>query len=199
MATNIKITDNRYGDSFRTGVNGLLYDIPVNREVLVEDALADHIRGLGVAFEQPRPASKGASGSEEGSGDQLAPIGRAFGGASYVEAPAMRPQSLDNNGGGQPGDVTGSAVPADDEDELTPYAEPSPNVIEENAEVSDVRVKGERRAHQQASVAEIAGEGEGGTTPAEGETEPPITRSAPKEAAKQERVAPKDDRKDERK
>jgi hypothetical protein len=195
MATNIKITDNRYGESFRTGVNGLLYDIPVNQEVLVEDALAEHIRGLGVAFDQPRPASKGASGSEEGSGDQLAPLGRSFGGASLVEAPAMRPQSLDNSGGTQPGDVTGSAVP-EDEDVMTPYAEPSPNVIEENSEVSDIRVAGERRAHQQASVAEIAGEGEGGTTPAI-PPDPPVAdpASRSKEAAKQERVAPKDERK----
>jgi len=196
MATNIKITDNRYGESFRTGVNGLLYDIPVNQEVLVEDALAEHIRGLGVAFDQPRPASKGASGSEEGSGDQLAPLGRSFGGASLVEAPAMKTKSLDNSGGTQPGDVTGAVVAeGEDEPELTPLAEPSLNSIEESAEVSDIRVAGERRAHQQASVAEIAGEGEGGTTPAI-PPDPPVTRSAskPQEAAKQERVAPKDDK-----
>jgi len=193
MATNIKITDNRYGDSFRTGVNGLLYDIPVNREVLVEDALADHIRGLGVAFEEPRPASKGDSGSEEGSGDQLSPLGRSFGGASLVEAPAMRTQTLDNNGGTQPGDVTGAVVAEGEDPELTPLAEPSLNTIEESAEISDIRVAGERRAHQQASVAEIAGEGEGGTTPAIPPEEVPVARGGqPKEAAKQERVAPKD-------
>lgn len=201
MAKNIRITDNRYGDSFRTGINGLLYDIPLNQDVLVEDALADHIRGLGVAFEEPRSRdAKGASGSEEGSKDQLAPIGRSFGGASLVEAPAMRSQSLDNSGGTQPGDVTGSAT-AEDEDVLDPReGEPVVNPIEVAAEVSDVRVAGERRAHQQASVAEIAGEGEGGTTPADG-GEPPVALAASRkssEAAKQERVAPKSDKSEER-
>ena len=107
MATNIKITDTRYGESFRTGINGILYDIPVNTEVKVEDALAEHIRGLGVAFEEPRErSSKGASGSEEGSGDVLAPVSLGFGGSSTVEAPAMRPKSVGSGSGTQPGDVT---------------------------------------------------------------------------------------------
>jgi hypothetical protein len=187
MSKLIKITDNRYGESLRTGINGLLYDIPVNSEVKVEDALAEHLRGLGVAFDEPRASSKGASGSEEGSGDQLAPIALGFGGGAGVEAPAMRPKSLNNSGGTQPGDVTGSAASEGDEREGREAPVPQ-DVIEANAAVSDIRVKGERRSLQFASVAEIAGEGEQGTTPAGGGAG---AATASSEAAGQERAAKK--------
>jgi hypothetical protein len=210
MATNIKITDNRYGDSFRTGVNGLMYDIPLNTEVLVEDALADHIRGLGVAFEEPRArGAKGEEGGAEAKGevgdaakDVLRPVATGYGGGSAVEAPAMKPKSLNSGSGSQPGDVTGSAAPADDEGESREVAAPLEDIIAVNSAVSDVRVKGERRTHQQGSVAEIAGEGEGGTTPAEGAVGMTASSSktgqlrdepASKDAARQERVAPKND------
>jgi hypothetical protein len=158
----IKITDTRYGESFRTGINGILYDVPVETEVNVEDALADHIRGLGVAFDEPRPG-KGASGSEEGSVDVLAPVSLGFGGTSTVEAPAMKPKSLGSGFGTQPGDVTGSPPSDDEEEPATKDAAQQQDVIEAHAVVSDTRVKAERRSDRLASVAEIAGEGESGS------------------------------------
>jgi hypothetical protein len=167
MSKLIKITDNRYGESLRTGINGLLYDIPVNTEVKVEDALAEHLRGLGVAFDEPRASSKGASGSEEGSGDQLAPIALGFGGSSTVEAPAMRPKSVGQSGT-QPGAVTSAGGGEEDEEAEGRTGAGQQDVIEAQSAVSDVRVKGERRSDQFASVAEIAGEGESGEPPASG-------------------------------
>ena len=191
----IKITDDRYGESFRTGVNGLLYDIPLNTPVNVEDVLADHIKGLGVACEDAE-APEGARGSKEGSGDVLAPIavGMASGGGA-VEQPAMRTKSLNSGSGSQPGDVTGSAASGDEEEAEAKEA-PSQNQIEERSAVSDVRVQGERRSGRDASVAEIAGEGEQGTTPAGGGVGTTSRRETaqPKEAAAQERVAQRNER-----
>lgn len=98
----IKVTDNRHGNSFRTGINGRIYDIPLNQEFEVEDGLVDHLKGLGVAFEEV--SSKGASSSKEGSGEVLAPTSALAAGG--VRAPAMDAKSVGQRPlmGDQPGD-----------------------------------------------------------------------------------------------
>jgi hypothetical protein len=153
----IKVTDTSQGRSFRTGVNGRFYDLPVGVEQNVDDALLDHLEGLGVAFETIEGPSKRASSSKEGSEDGLAPIG-----PHDVLAPAMVPRVLGEresfkNGsipGDQPGDLTAGGVK---------FSGGAGTSIVEDAEVSDIRVAAERSAPEDASVARIAGEGEGGT------------------------------------
>jgi hypothetical protein len=149
----IKITDDRQGRSFRTGVNGRFYDLGINREIEVDDGMIDHLKGLGVSFEEIE-GSKGASASKEGSGEGLAPIG-----PHDVRAPALDPRSLDERplAGDQPGDVTASGGVR-----FTATGNEGPT-IEDDARISDIRVAAERRAPKDASVAEVAGEGESGT------------------------------------
>lgn len=63
-AKNIKITDDRYGGVFNTGLNGRIEKIPHNTEIEAGKDLRDHLDELGVAFEVVSGA-----GSEEGSGE----------------------------------------------------------------------------------------------------------------------------------
>lgn len=149
----IKITDDRQGATFRTGINGKLFDLPTNQELNVDEALVEHLEGIGARFEEVEDAKR-ASSSKEGSVDELArPIG-----PHDVIAAGTKPKSLDNSAsnGDQPGDVTAGGVQMD-----SGYSQG--NSIKEDAEVSDTRVAAERRAPKDASVAELAGEGEQGT------------------------------------
>lgn len=148
----IKVTDDRQGRSFRTGVNGRFYDFQLNQEVEVDDAMVDHLKGLGVAFEEVS-ASKRASSSEEGSEEGLAPTGPHDVRAPATDAKAVGDRQL---AGDQPGDVTESGGVS------YGVAGPGPS-IEEDAKISDIRVAAERRAPKDASVAELAGEGESDT------------------------------------
>lgn len=156
----IKITDDRQGATFRTGVNGRLFDLPINTEIPVSDAMCDHLKGIGVRFEEVD--AKRASSSKEGSGEGLA---RAIGPHDVISAGNAIKSLNDGNrlsgapAGDQPGDVTseGAAV------RFTDGERPHGDMIEEDAKVSDIRVAAERQADKDAPVAEKAGEGEGGT------------------------------------
>ncbi len=147
----IKITDDRQGRTFRTGINGMQYDIPVGSEQEVDDGLIDHLKGLGVAFDEIE-TSRRASSSKEGSEGELAPVG-----PHDVRAPAMDAKSLGDRplAGDQPGDVTASGgVGFGLEGKLS---------IEDRAKISDTRVAAERSTKADVSAAELAGEGELGT------------------------------------
>lgn len=153
----IKITDSRHTRTFRTGINGRYFEIPVNREIEVEDGMVDHLEGLGVAFDEV--SSKGASGSKEGSVEKLAPMGV---GNNSVIAPANDPRTVDEAAAGRvlPGDQPGDAIAAGDGGMTAEAAE---NIIAEDARISDIRVAAERQTKKDAPAAEKAGEGEGGT------------------------------------
>jgi hypothetical protein len=155
----IKVTDSRQGRTFRTGINGRFYDIPLNTELEVEDEMVEHLEGLGVAFDEVEGKSKGSSASKEGSVDVLAPVAL---GPNDVVAPATAPRSLNEAGrlspaGDQPGDVTAAGGLRNSTGKGS-----SPSIAED-AEVSDIRVAAERQTKADAPVAEKAGEGEGGT------------------------------------
>lgn len=156
----IKITDDRQGRTFRTGVNGRLFDLPLNQELAVSDAMVEHLRGIGVRFDEVE--TKRAGSSKEGSGEGLA---RAIG-PHDVEFPGTVAKGADDRAlaGDQPGDVTtlgaGVSVVNPDEDIVGDH-------IKDDAEVSDIRVAAERVAPRDAPVAELAGEGEGGTKEAD--------------------------------
>ncbi len=183
----IKITDTRQGATFRTGVNGRLFDLPLNTEVNVSDAMADHLRGIGCRFDEVD--AKRASSSKEGSGEGLA---RAIG-PHDVRFPGTEAKSASNEvrpsgapAGDQPGDVTtnGATVSI-----VNPDEEIHGDHIEEDAEVSNIRVAAERTAPKDASVAERAGEGEGGTDKADPQDVKPThkdtaTRSGGRQKAK---------------
>lgn len=178
MAT-IKITDDRQGRSFRTGVNGKFFDLPVNQETQVDDLLLDHLRTLGVAFDEV--ASERGAGSKEGSVD-LAPIG-----PHDVSFPGTATKSLNTSptSGDQPGDVVEGGVA---------FGGTIGQTIEDAARISDIRVAAERRSATDGSVsvAELAGEGELGTKatePAQGiepshvDEEPAEKKAAPRRKA----------------
>lgn len=153
MATKtIKITDDRQGNTFRTGVNGRLFDLPIKQEIKVDAALCEHLEGIGVRFDEVD--GKGAGSAKEGSGDGLAPIG-----PHDVRAPGTDAKSLNDRplAGDQPGDVTASGGVAYTPDGTWPGSN-----ITDDAAVSDIRVAAERGAKDDASVAELAGEGEQG-------------------------------------
>ncbi len=150
MAT-IKITDESQGRTFRTGVNGKMFDLPVGEEVNVDDALVDHLEGLGVSFDECEGSSKGARASKEGSEDELAPTG-----PHDVRFPGTRVKSVDNSGGDQPGDVTAGGVGMGG-------GGSHGSSIKEDAEISDIRVAAERMTTERDAVAKRMGEGEQGT------------------------------------
>lgn len=151
----IKVTDSRHTRTFRTGVNGRFFEIPLNQEIEVEDAVVEHLKGLDVAFEEV--SSKGASGSKEGSVEKLAPMNVTNSG---VIAPANEPRRVGESGRLLPGDQPGDAIAAG---QVGEGGEPIDNIVEEDAKVSDIRVAAERQTKIDAPVAEKAGEGEGGT------------------------------------
>lgn len=159
MAT-IKITDDRQGATYRTGVNGRLFDLPLNQELNVDDALVDHLKGIGARFDEVD--AKRAGSSKEGSGDDLV---RAIGPHDVVHAGTVAKGLNDRPllAGDQPGDVTESGGVAYSSGLATG------GNIRDDAEISDIRVAAERKAPQRAPAAEIAGEGEGGTPTAEGQ------------------------------
>jgi hypothetical protein len=172
----IKVTDSRQGRTFRTGINGRFYDIPLNTDIEVEDEMVEHLKGLGVAFDEV--STKGSSASKEGSVDVLAPAAL---GPNDVIAPADAPRSQDDPSrlspqGDQPGDVTAAGGLR------TSTGQGSSPSIAEDAKVSDIRVAAERQTKADAPVAEKAGEGEGGTDAAS------VPKPAPQKAAK---TAPK--------
>lgn len=178
----IKVTDSRQGRSFRTGINGRFYDIPLNQELEVEDEMVEHLKGLGVAFDEIEGKSKGASASKEGSVDVLAPAAL---GAADVLAPADAPRSQNepwrlSPQGDQPGDVT----PAGGQKVSTGQGHSVS--IADDAKISDIRVAAERSADKEASVAELAGEGEGGTPKAEVPSPAPHKETAEEKAAKKD-------------
>lgn len=146
----IKITDDRQGRSFRTGVNGRFYDFPLNTEQNVDDEMLQHLKDLGVAFDEV--SSKGAA-SKEGS-DGAAPIGDHDVLMSGTVAKSLGERPLM---GDQPGDLTSSGGVRF----ASTGAGPS---IADDAAVSDIRVASERATPPDAAIADIAGEGEGGTT-----------------------------------
>lgn len=156
MAT-IKVNDGRQGGSFRTGINGRMYDLPVGKEQEVDDLLVDHLRGLGVDFEEVEQ-SKGARSSKEGSEEGLAPIG-----PHDVRMAGTETKSLDDRpqAGDQPGDVTESGGVG--------FQSIGGQSIEDATRISDIRVAAERVTTKDDSVALRAGEGELGTEA----TEPP--------------------------
>jgi hypothetical protein len=153
MATKtIKVTDDRQGATFRTGVNGRFFDLPLNQEIAVDPSLVDHLTSIGCRFEEVD--AKRASSSKEGSGDGLAPTG-----PHDVRAPGTDAKSLNDRplAGDQPGDVTEGGV------QYGSTGAGFGGSIEEDAKVSDIRVAAERKAADDAPVAEKAGEGEQGT------------------------------------
>jgi hypothetical protein len=156
----IKITDDRQGATFRTGINGRLFDLPINQELNVSDAMVEHLRGTGVRFD--KVDAKRASSSKEGSVEGLArPIGPhdvEFPGTAAKGADAG-PRPSGAEAGDQPGDVTTAGAEVQHTDGERPHGD----MIEEDAKVSDIRVAAERTAAKDAPVAEKAGEGEGGT------------------------------------
>lgn len=157
----IKITDNRQGATFRTGINGRMFDLPINQEITVSDAMVDHLRTNGVRFDETD--TQRANASKEGSVDALArPIGPHDVIASGTAVKSLNDRPL---AGDQPGDVTGGGTSADVR--FNDKAELHGDMIEEDAEASDIRVAAERTAPKDASVAEKAGEGEGGTPKAQ--------------------------------
>lgn len=174
----IKVTDDRQGRSFRTGINGRFYDIPINQEIEVEDEMVDHLKGLGVSLDEV--SSKGSSASKEGSVDVLAPAGL---GANDVRAPGTDTRSLNEPGrllpGDQPGDVTASGGVRNSTGQGHSVS------IADDARVSDIRVSAERTADKDAPVAERAGEGEGGTKKA------PVPKAAPHKETAEEKAAKK--------
>lgn len=182
MATKtIKITDDRQGGTYRTGVNGRIFDLPLNTELTVDEALADHLKGIGCRFDEVE--AKRASSSKEGSGEELVrPIGPhdVIAAGTVVKSLGDRPLA-----GDQPGDVTEGGVrfPAG-------AADTHGSAILEDAEASNLRVAAERSAPKDASVAEKAGEGEGGTPKAEAQAVEPSH-----EETKEERKAAKATRK----
>lgn len=174
----IKVTDSRQGRSFRTGINGRFYDIPLNQELEVEDEMVEHLKGLGVAFDEVEGSSKGSSASKEGSMDVLAPAGL---GSADVRTPATDPRSQSDARlspqGDQPGDVTpgGSLRNSTGQGHSVSIAD--------DAKISDIRVAAERSADKEASIAEIAGEGEGGTPEAKVPAPAPHKETAEEKAA----------------
>lgn len=177
----IKLTDSRQGRSFRTGINGRFYDIPLNQELEVEDEMVEHLKGLGVAFDEVEGSSKGSSASKEGSVDVLAPAGL---GAADVRTPATDPRSQADPTrlspqGDQPGDVTAGSAPRNSTGQGHSVS------IADDAKISDIRVAAERQAPKDASKAEVAGEGEGGTPKAE------VAKAAPHKETAEEKAAAK--------
>ena len=141
----IKINKDRHGPTLRGGINGRMFAIPTGVDYEAEEALVEHLRNSGVSFEEV--ASEGGK-SKEGSGD-LPP---------EDTKPHMLPQSLDDTGGDQPGDVTTGSGAGGGKEATATFAE--------DAEISDVRVAAERRTpidSSRVSPAELAGEGEQGT------------------------------------
>lgn len=181
----IKVTDERHGRTLRTGVNGRIFEIPVGSEQEVDDGLVDHLRGLGVRFEEVEDNSRGA-GSAQGS-----EAGPALASPHDVRAPAMDAKSLDNSryNGDQPGDVTSSGGVAG--------ASGQRQSIEDAARISDIRVAAERRSADDAPAAELAGEGEQGLPEADPQPVEPShqetdeEKEARKQAEKDEKKAKK--------
>ena len=149
----IKVTDDRFGATFRTGVNGKMFDLPLNQELTVDDAFVAHLEGIGARFDEVD--AKRASSSKEGSVDDLVrPVGPhdVISAGTAVKSLGDRPLA-----GDQPGDVTAGGVRYDGDTSAKGSS------LLEDAKASDKRVAAERRAPKDASVAELAGEGEGGT------------------------------------
>src|SRR5687767_15937701 len=125
MATKrIKITDDRQGATFRTGINGRMWDFPLNQEIAAEEVLIDHLRTIGCRFEE---VDSRASSSKEGSGGGLAPLG-----PHDVRAPGTDAKSLGDRplAGDQPGDVTESGG--------VRFAEGAGPSVEDDARISDI-------------------------------------------------------------
>lgn len=141
----IKIDKGIHGNRIPVGINGRITYITAGEDTPVEDEVFEHLSNSGVSFTE---VSDGA-GSAGGVRSEPAP---------EDTPPAMLPRTLDNSGGDQPGDVTGSLRPAPERNE--PKGD---NSIAAAAEVSDIRVRAERAAKADASTAEKAGEGEAGT------------------------------------
>lgn len=137
----IKIDRDRHGPTLRGGVNGRIFEIPTDSNYEATELLVEHLRNSGVSFE-----TVDGAGSKEGSGDP----------APNPAKPHMAAKSLDNSGGDQPGDVTDGPAGA-------PRPAADLSLVEEDARISDIRVAAERRTKDDASPAELAGEGEGGT------------------------------------
>lgn len=155
----IKITDDRQGATFRTGINGRIFDLPINTEVKVSDSMADHLRTVGCRFDEVD--AKRASSSKEGSGEGLVRVI----GPHDVQFPGTAAKSVDDGigNGDQPGDVTSAGATVQYADTDLSHGD----FIEDDAKVSNLRVAAERTADKDASVAEKMGEGEGGTDKAD--------------------------------
>lgn len=175
MATKtIKITDDRQGATFRTGINGKLFDLPLNTPLEVDEAMCDHLDAIGCRFDEVE--AKRAGSSKEGSGDDLVrPIGPhdVIAAGTAVKSLNQRPLM-----GDQPGDVTAGGVRYD-------TGKPHGGSITDDAEVSDIRVAAERRAPKDASVAEKAGEGEQG----EPKSDPQPVKPSHKQTAEEKKAA----------
>lgn len=61
----IKIKDDRHGRFFRTGVNGRVFMLPVDKDIEVDDSLLDHLKGMDVDLEEA--STRAGSSSKEGS------------------------------------------------------------------------------------------------------------------------------------
>lgn len=174
----IKITDDRQGQTYRTGINGKLFDLPLNTELTVDDEMVAHLEGVGVRFDEVD--TKRASSSKEGSVDDLVrPVGPhdVISAGTAVKSLGDRPLA-----GDQPGDVTAGGVS---------YGGTGPahgSSVLEDAKAADARVAAERSAKKDASVAELAGEGEGGTPKAKAQATAPshVETAEEKAAAKAE-------------
>jgi hypothetical protein len=166
----IKITDDRQGRTFRTGVNGKLFDLAINQEINVTDEMVDHLRGIGVRFDEVD--TKRANSSEEGSGEGLV---RAIG-PHDVSFPGTAAKSADDRimAGDQPGDVTTAGATVAFSDAQAPEGDN----IKDHAEAANKRVAAERVAPKDAPVAELAGEGEGGTKKADAQPVEPTHKEA---------------------
>jgi hypothetical protein len=175
MATKtIKITDDRYGATYRTGVNGKIFDLPLNTELNVDEAFVAHLTDVGARFDEVD--AKRASSSKEGSVDDLVrPVGPhdVISAGTAVKSLNDRPLA-----GDQPGDVTSAGAEVAYDNGSVEASKGSS--LLEDAAASDKRVAAERRAPKDASVAELAGEGEGGTPVAKAQSPEPSHKDTAK-------------------
>ncbi len=177
MATKtIKITDDRQGNTYRTGVNGRMFDLPLNEEFEVDEALVEHLEGIGCRFEEVEAKRAGSSkeGSVEGSARELS--------RNEADMAGTRNKTLNQsaNAGDQPGDLTAAGGGG-------PGSGTDGGVLGKNvaadAKVSDIRVAAERATAHDAPAAEIAGEGESGAPKAKPQTGGPSHKATAEEKA----------------
>lgn len=62
----VKVSDPRYGNIFSTGLNGRIHRIPLGQDIVADEELVEHLRGLGATVDTVE--TKRAGSHQEGSG-----------------------------------------------------------------------------------------------------------------------------------